>query len=72
MRRNKGSRCRRAAHLLPAARDGAQGFERKRRRRGVRPRRRRSGYSLNLILATWSSLLVEMSGVKSTRGPTRV
>jgi hypothetical protein len=29
-------------------------------------------YSLNLTLATWSSLLVEMSGVKSTRGPTRV
>ena len=30
------------------------------------------GYDLNLTCATWSSLLVEMSGVKSTRGPTRV
>jgi len=43
-----------------------------------RPRRQRRRYfpslfySLNLILATWSSLLVEMSGVKSTLGPTRV
>ena len=36
------------------------------------PRRQPDGYSLNLTLATWSSLLVEMSGVKSTRGPTRV
>jgi hypothetical protein len=32
----------------------------------------RAHYSLNRTLATWSSLLVEMSGVKSTRGPTRV
>jgi hypothetical protein len=29
-------------------------------------------HSLNVIFATWSSLLVEMSGVKSTLGPTRV